>query len=149
MTLAVPTAWALVRVASAMLADEDISTFHGARLGMTPSDVREHLDLDGDLRAISLPDGSYALALAPSEDPGRSVGAVRFEFHLGLLVAIRAELAKDSSSAQDDPLVVTSGAVRQIAQRADRAELTLLSRSCPTHADEVRSLLEGSPATSP
>ncbi len=64
----------------------------------------------------------------------------RFEFHLGMLVAIRA--------GQRDPLYkerveVTPKTVTRIAPQGPTpgSDVTVLARDCPTHHDEAEALV--------
>ncbi len=140
--LVVPAGWALWRLGDSIRDDQAISTFHGVRLGMTPSDVRARYALDGDFRASTTDDGEYLLDFAPRESTDSTVRSARFEFHLGLLVAVRAELTPDDPWAAGEGVAATESAVRETTVLStDRVHVTLIARNCPTHADEVRRLL--------
>ncbi len=147
-TLAVPVAWAVVRLAD--LATEDdpaISSFHGARLGMTPGDVRSRFDVPGELRAGTGEDGTYTLEL---ESAAGTVRSARFEFHEGVLVAVRAELDPRDPSAGRTGLSLSDSTVRKTSAGANGGlELTLIARDCPTHADEVRTLISSDSPNAP
>jgi hypothetical protein len=139
MTLAVPAVWAVVRLADAGLPSTQGFTFHGVRLGMTPADVRSRFDVSAGLRASVAEDGTYLLDL---ENAAGTVRAARLEFHEGLLVAIRAELDPRDEWASDDGLFLSEATVRRtLRDGTGNTQLTVLSRTCPTHADEVRALM--------
>lgn len=147
-TLAVPAAWAAVKLAD-VGNDEDasIATFHGTRLGMTPADVRARFDVQGELRASTEEDGTYALEL---DDGAGTVRSARFEFHEGLLVAVRAELDPQDPAAARKGLFLSESTVRRTSVGANGIiELTVITRDCPTHADEVRKLLSSDSPTAP
>ncbi len=106
------------------------------RLGMAPRDVRDRFQPGAD--------GSWTTALGAGDDTvlewtsrdGRSsVASARFEFHLGMLVAIRARTTETSPSEQvsSTPKTVT---VRSPA-REGGTTITVLARDCPTHRDEA------------
>jgi hypothetical protein len=140
--LVVPAGWALWRLGGDIRDDRAVSTFHGVRLGMTPSDVRTRSDLAGDYQASTTDDGEYVLDFSPSEVTTASVRSARFEFHDGLLVAIRAELAPEDPWADGEGVAITESAVREMTvQAGGRVHMALIARNCPTHADEVRRLL--------
>jgi hypothetical protein len=140
--LVVPAGWALWRLGDAVREDQSIATFHGVRLGMTPSDVRARYALAGDFRASTTEGGEYLLDFSPTAPAEASVRSARFEFHLGLLVAVRAELTPEDPWASTEGVAVTESAVRETTmQSADRVHVNLIARNCPTHADEVRRLL--------
>jgi hypothetical protein len=138
----VPAGWALWRLGDTIRDDQASTTFHGVRLGMTPSDVRARYELPGDFRATTTEEGDYLLDFAPDETSEASVHSARFEFHLGLLVALRAEIAPGDPWADDRGVTVTESAVRETTEESpDRVQVTLIARNCPTHADEVQRLL--------
>jgi hypothetical protein len=124
----------------AIRAESVIPPISGVRLGMTPSQVRQRFEggsaaswrteLDGvDLRLIR----------GPTEEFDRES---RFEFHNGMLVAIRLDLREDAPLAEGEPLVISVGSVMTRGQEeAGRVMLTVLARDCPTHAGEVSRIL--------
>lgn len=109
------------------------------RLGMAPRDVRERFRPGGE--------GSWQTALGSGDDTvlewtardaESPVAEARFEFHLGMLVAIRARL-NESVSREDvstTPKTVTSRG----PAREGGTSVTVLARDCPTHKDEAESL---------
>lgn len=119
------------------------SDFHGVKLGMTPSDVRARIDLpkDGTWKVTS--GEEMILDYSP---PTGDVPKVRFEFHSGMLVAIRADLASSDSAASSVPLEVTPGAVIARDKPGSHfTHVTWLSRDCPTHKEEAERLVKGGP----
>ena len=116
--------------------------FHGVKLGMTAGDVRERFR--GPAGAWKATTGEEML-LDYSPDTG-GAPKVRFEFHAGMLVAIRAKLdLHDPSAAASARREVTPGAV--LTREADRQSVSLvwLSRDCPTHKEEAERLVRGAP----
>lgn len=118
--------------------------FHGVKLGMTPGDVREKIDLPKDGAWKSTPGEEMLLDYSP---PSGAVPKVRFEFHSGMLVAIRADLASSDPAASSPlPLEVTPGAVIARDKPGSHfTKLTWLSRDCPTHKEEAERLVKGGP----
>lgn len=108
-----------------------IPSIRGVRLGMTSDEIRTLRSGGGWTTVV---DASGDLAL---ERPGE-----RYEFHEGLLVAATVELAHGEAEASGPARSVSSGSVlvRQTTQSG--ARLRLVSRVCPTHADEARRLVE-------
>jgi hypothetical protein len=122
----------------------DAATVRGVRLGMTPREVRERFAAPGagQWRAGS-EGGEVVLEWSPAGGAAAAEGEVaRFEFHSGMLVAVRMVLPASDPDAQGATLGVSSASV--MARRGltnGRVEMTLLARDCPTHAAEVRRLL--------
>lgn len=117
--------------------------FHSVKLGMTAGDVRERTDLPkaGTWKATQAEE-----MLLDYSPPSGDVPKVRFEFHSGMLVAIRATVASDDPAATALPREVTPGAV--IAREKSGSHfttITWLSRDCPTHKDEAERLVKGVP----
>ncbi len=117
------------------------SDFHGVKLGMTAGDVRQRFQ--GPKGTWKATPGEEML-LDYSPDQG-TVPTVRFEFHSGMLVAIRATLDPHDPSASLLPREVTAGAVIAREHDGPHVKLTWLSRDCPTHKDEADRLVKGAP----
>lgn len=137
---------ALVAVALSLLApacgrggaaavDDELSV----KLGMTPRDVRD--------RFAAGEGGAWAARAGGGEDfvldwkgaPGSRFEQATFEFHLGMLVAVRAVAPKGTPG----PLGVSATDVSVRAREAQpdgRVGLVLLSRDCPNHKDEAARL---------
>ncbi len=109
------------------------------RLGMAPRDVRERFQPGGE--------GTWQTALGAADDTvlewtardaKAPVAQARFEFHLGMLVAIRARL-NETVSRED-----VSATAKTVTLKAPAPEggtsVTVLARDCPTHKDEAESL---------
>ncbi len=121
------------------------TSFHGAKLGMAPRDVRDRFDLAAlGAFKITSPGDELVLDWAPSRTGEGTVESARFEFHAGMLVAVRARLAQRDPEAAGSPLLATKTAV--VARtRAEGVGYTLLARDCPTHRDEEKRLLQQGP----
>jgi hypothetical protein len=109
------------------------------RLGMAPRDVRERFRPGGE--------GTWQTGVGSGDDTilewtagqaSSPVAHARFEFHLGMLVAIRAQ-SRDGVAREE-----VSATPKTVTVRAPSAEggssVTVLSRDCPTHHDEAESL---------
>jgi hypothetical protein len=117
---------------------EEKEAVPNVRLGMAPRDVRERFHPGGE--------GSWQTALGTGDDTGlewtaRDVRApmaqARFEFHLGMLVAIRART--NESSSRDDVAVTPKTVTVRGPAREGGTNVTVLARDCPTHKDEAES----------
>lgn len=108
----------------------------GVRLGMTPAQVRARFDPGGPgtYRSEAM-DEDFALVWEPSG--AGPVLSARHEFHLGQLVALRLTLRPDSDDAGGPEIETTELSVLTRESQEAAVAVTWLSRSCPTHADEV------------
>ena len=106
---------------------------------MAPRDVRDRFQPGGE--------GSWQTALGAGDDtvlewtardPKLHLAEARFEFHLGMLVAIRAR------SREPGSLERVSSTPKTVTLHAPAAEggtkITVLARDCPTHKDEADAL---------
>lgn len=121
--------------------------FHGVKLGMQPGDVRARFDLpsghwknDGGTSTV----GGGALKLTWKRDSG-SEGPEEavFEFHNGLLVAIRAHYAAGAQDAfaNGAARLETSSTVLARDEQGGAKDVRWIAKDCPEHADEVRAIL--------
>ncbi len=111
----------------------------GTRLGMSPRDVREHFVPGGEgTWQTSLGSGDDTILEWHATGAGAKYRSARFEFHLGMLVAVRARaeggVAKEGVTAT--PKIVT--VVRPSSEGG--TDIDILSRDCPTHHDEAEAL---------
>ncbi|MCS6901733.1 MAG: hypothetical protein RMJ98_07540 [Myxococcales bacterium] len=120
------------------------STTHlrGVRLGLSAADTRASFQAPSP--------GSWASEMTPEPSlrwqgpPGAPVSQATFEFHQGMLVAIRLRVAPGSPEAKGPKVEVTSA--RVIARKKEpsgEVTVSMISRSCPAHAAEVNRLLRG------
>jgi hypothetical protein len=114
----------------------------GVRLGMAPRDVRDRFQ-GGAEGAWQTKVGGGAGATDDTVLEWTSAGETsrathaRFEFHLGMLVAIRAHLREPIREPRVD---VTPKTVTVRAPEAGGTEVTVLARDCPTHHEEAEAL---------
>lgn len=114
----------------------------GVRLGMSPRDVRDRFDGGGQGAwqtkvggGVSASDDTV-LEWSASGETTRATHA-RFEFHLGMLVAVRAHLREPATSERVD---LTTKIVTVRTPGGGGTEVTILARDCPTHHEEAESL---------
>lgn len=118
----------------------------GVRLGMTPRDVRDHFEGGGqgawqtrfDRGGAGASDDTVVEWTATDEKaPTRHA---RFEFHLGMLVAIRAQQRDPIAAERID--VTPKTVTRRVpgASGNPGTDVTVLSRDCPTHHEEAEAL---------
>jgi hypothetical protein len=114
----------------------------GVRLGMAPRDVRDRFDGGGEgTWQTKVGGGAGAsddtvLEWSAGSEKTRATHA-RFEFHLGMLVAVRAHLREGIGAARTD---LTPKTVTLRAPEAGGTDVTILARDCPTHHDEAEAL---------
>lgn len=116
------------------------SELWGVRLGDSLATARERFRAPGPGTWTSTPGDDPALGWAPASSAS-PVASARFEFHDGMLVAARLELARSAESADGAPLEISRAAVVSREPAGDRTRVTLLSRACPEHAAEVKRVL--------
>ena len=144
------TGWAVVSTLS--LGAAEAPSFYGARLGQSASDLRRQLvpPVPGTFRAAAdaPANGDLALEWFPDAGPIPSAASTaprraRFEIHSGLVVAIRATLPPASPLSDGPRLSTTPVSVLSRRENPDHSvSFSILARDCPTHAEEVRALLQ-------
>jgi hypothetical protein len=113
----------------------------GVRLGMAPRDVRDRFQPGTE--------GTWQTALGAGDDtvlewtarvpaPKPSMVTARFEFHLAMLVAVRARTGEPPPESDRIGLTAKTVTVRSPAREGGTA-ITVLARDCPTHKDEAES----------
>ena len=145
--LAAALAFGSVAVFRAVTADKpSITAFRGARLGMSARDVRDRFEPAAPGRWQTVNDaGEMTMTWAANGEPATVAGA-RFEFHAGMLVAVRARIDAHDSLGSGPDFDVSPGAVLQRAPAGPgMIAVTILARDCPTHAAEVTALLASHP----
>ena len=114
----------------------------GVRLGMAPRDVRDRFE-GGSQGSWQTTVGGGAGATDDTvvewnaSDPAAPTSHARFEFHLGMLVAIRAHLREPTSAER---IETTAKTVTLRRPRSGGTDVTVLARDCPTHKDEAEAL---------
>lgn len=117
----------------------------GVRLGMSPRDVRERFD-GGAAGAWQTKVGGGAgasddtvLEWSARDEHSRATQA-RFEFHLGMLVAVRAHL-REATVAERVDLTEKTVTLRAPGEGGvGGTDVTILARDCPTHREEADAL---------
>lgn len=141
----VPAILALTALVSSILSGSEApGSLRGARLGMTPDQVRDRFAGGGDASwrtEIVGPDLTLIRGASGSLDR-----ETRFEFHAGMLVAIRADLPADAPEARGEALEISPASLVARSSGEDgRVLLRVLARDCPTHAEEVSRVLSDAP----
>lgn len=144
LALLIPAAWALWTIVSPLLAPAGaaLGPVRGVRLGMGAAQVRDRLvtGAPGDFRSEVMGE-DYALTWRPSGAPAE-LKAARLELHLGQLVAVRLTLDPAAPESRGPDFEISNASVLTRTRGDEAVELTWLARSCPTHAGEVRRLIE-------
>jgi len=144
---------ALVLVGAVVRARNNGSGFSelaGVRLGMTVRDVRARFDALGRGEWESRVDKDVILTWKPTEATRGGPLAATFEFHLGILMAIRAELPPGDRTAIGAPFELSdSTVVVRETLPSGAVKLTAIARSCPLHADESARVVQSRGSTRP
>ena len=132
---------ALVLAAAGCRRDDGDVVPH-VRLGMAPADVRDHFAPGGP--------GAWQTSVGKAADDtaiewsatGHSgvVKHARFEFHVGMLVAIRATTTEHAVDAERIAVSSSRVVVRRAAPGGGTS-IEVFARDCPTHRDEVTALI--------
>jgi len=141
--LVVPAGWALVRLGAQIQQPDGVFAYRGARLGLTAAQLRDAYDAEGDWGLRTDEDGSLVLSFTPEEPvDANAPRSATFEFHEGLLVAMRFRMPASAPLASGDPLVVAPDAVlHREPLGSDEVQVDVIARNCPTHAEELSRLL--------
>jgi hypothetical protein len=107
---------------------------------MAPRDVRDRFQPGGEgTWQTALGSGDDTVLEWTSKDPKSSVIHARFEFHLAMLVAIRART--NDPAPPSDQIATTAKTVTSRSRAPEGGtSITVLARDCPTHKDEAESL---------
>lgn len=106
---------------------------------MTPRDVRDRFEQSGEGSwQTNLGQGDDTVLEWQSQGPRGRVSDARFEFHLGMLVAVRAH-TQDRITSERATVTTKTVFVERPAERG--SEIVLLARDCPTHHDEAEALV--------
>lgn len=125
-----------------------LGDLHGVRLGMTVRDVRSRFDVAGAGTWSSEVGDDMVLEWKPGPDARGVPLFARFEFHMGIVMAMRADLpaCDPAASGPDFELSDTTVVVRErsatTASHPDSVHLTVIARSCPTHAKEAERIVQ-------
>lgn len=130
---------AVLALVFAACGETRIPDFHGVRLGMTPREVRDRFDVRGDFRvATGSATDDVTMSFAPAKPT--SIESVRFEYHMGALVAVRADVTDTDPAWSGDPTIVMRAEVLHRERAASFMHIDWISRECPTHAAEANRL---------
>lgn len=118
--------------------------FHGVKLGMLPNDVRGRFNVaDGQWRTV--PGDGLKLEWTGQGNAG-SVRRAQFEFHNGMLVAVRADLAASDASSKGPAFAASPISVQARKQADAGVSYVWIARDCPEHKAEVAGLLSAAGA---
>ncbi len=132
----------VVAAAAPGCAAEEKAPIPNVRLGMAPRDVRDRFQPGG-----AADPGSWQTALGAGDDtvlewtakdPRSTIAQARFEFHLGMLVAIRA---RTNEGRAGESITSTARTVTELAPSSEGGtRVVVLARDCPTHREEAERL---------
>jgi hypothetical protein len=110
------------------------------RLGMTPRDVRERFEPGGAGTWQTRVGAGEDTALEwTSHDEAAKVPTARFEFHLGMLVAVRARVKEPAKAEHVETTARTVTWTKPSASGG--SDVVSLARDCPTHKEESDALV--------
>jgi hypothetical protein len=113
----------------------------GVRLGMTVRDLRARFGA-GAGRWDSEVGDDIVLRWTPTPDAHGGPLAAQFEFHMGILMAIRADLPPGDLAAKGAPFELSDAiVVVRDPTPAGAVHVTVVARSCPIHAKEADRLV--------
>lgn len=112
----------------------------GVRLGLSAADTRARFVAPGPGTWTSESNPEPALRWT-SLDRDAPVREAVFEFHQGMLVAVRLHTAPGAPEGAGPPMELTPARVLARSATDRGTDVTVLSRNCPTHAAEVARLL--------
>ncbi|MGF1468592.1 MAG: hypothetical protein ACFCGT_20910 [Sandaracinaceae bacterium] len=130
-------AWSLLGLLQGAFSPPGRLELRGLRLGYTPSMTRSAFEggVDGTFRTATVGEDLH-LEWTPADDRG-PVRWARMEFHAGLLVAVRLDLAPDAPEAAGPAIEDRPDGVLERRSADGAVRLRYLALHCPTHADEV------------
>lgn len=130
-------ALALICAMSLLACEKRMPDFHGVALGMTPRDVRDRFDVKGTFEVEPTQD-DFKMRFSPAAPS--TVTNAQFEFHMGALVAIRADLQVTDVFARGEEIAVTKAIVLHRTRSPESVHVDELARDCPTHHAEAEKL---------
>jgi hypothetical protein len=112
------------------------------KLGMAPGDVRDRFEPGGPgTWQTSVGKAADDTAIEwKANDGSAKVKEARFEFHLGMLVAVRATTNEPAPSREKISATNASVTVRRPASSGG-TEIAVLAKDCPTHKEEASGLV--------
>lgn len=124
---------------------ETPSPFPGVRLGMSPRDVRDRFgpiaggEGTWQTKVVTKPGEDTVLEWTAKDAAATKVPTARFEFHLGMLVAIRAHLNENVAAERIEATEKTVTVRSPAPAGGAGSEVVILARDCPTHKEEAES----------
>ena len=121
---------------------EDPDVVPHVRLGMAPGDVRDHFAPGGAgvwQTSVGKTGDDTAIEWTSIGHPA-AIEHARFEFHVGMLVAMRATTTERAPDGERIAVSSSSVVVRRPAP-AGGTSIEVFARDCPTHKDEVSALI--------
>jgi hypothetical protein len=118
--------------------------FFGVRLGMAPREVRDRFDLGAQGTFVLTEGADPRLDWTPTAS-ARPVSTARFEFHAGMLVAIRARVDPAAPPAEGPRISITPQIVSARDPGTGGVAITVLSRECPVHKAEAERIAGSAP----
>jgi len=107
---------------------------------MAPRDVRERFVPGGQgAWQTALGSGDDTALEWTSRDAATKLREARFEFHLGMLVAIRAH-SIEAINKEEISLTPKTVTILSPTREGGGTTVTVLARDCPTHKDEAESI---------
>ncbi len=108
------------------------------KLGMAPRDVRDRFGVgEQGSWQTSFPERANDDTVLDWSSPTSRFDRAHFEFHLGMLVAVRAH---ERAPSTGETIQATTKTVTLRRPSEGGTEITVLARDCPTHHDEAESL---------
>lgn len=117
---------------------KEAPVFHGVRLGMAPKDVRERFDQKGTWGTAATKELTLTWNTTEAQGP---VATAQFEFHNGMLVAVRADVAPVDALVARGFAVTDSSVTDCQPGIGTRKACRILARDCADHAEEVKALM--------
>jgi len=114
------------------------------KLGMSPRDVRARFEPSTQgswtTRIGSSPGDDTILEWVAADTTSARITTAKFEFHLGMLVAIRAHLREPVAAEVIDLTAKTVTSRAPSGPSGPGSDLVILARDCPTHRDEAEAV---------
>lgn len=114
------------------------------KLGMSPRDVRARFEPSTQgswtTKIGSSPGDDTILEWVAADTTSARITTAKFEFHLGMLVAIRAHLREPVAAEVIDLTAKTVSSRAPSGPSGPGSDLVVLARDCPTHRDEAEAV---------
>lgn len=114
------------------------------KLGMSPRDVRARFEPSTQgswtTKIGSSPGDDTILEWVAADTTSARITTAKFEFHLGMLMAIRAHLREPVAAEVIDLTAKTVSSRAPSGPSGPGSDLVVLARDCPTHRDEAEAV---------